>query len=352
MDSRKIQTVGGGTYTVSLPKAWAESHSLEAGATVDLHTHRDGVLVVEAREPDDAIERVRISVDDVEPEPLEQSFRAAYAAGASAVRFEANEGFSDAQRRRIETVARTMTGVTIVDETAEAITVRALLDPTEVSIGQSVRQLSFVALSMHRDAVAGLSTDRGVGLGDRDEQADRLAAMVDRHVCRAVARLDEVDALGQSRPELLDLSRTAHELERIADHAGRIADAATTVEAPAPETVDALEEIAQTAQGVAEDAVRVVVDGADVETARAALRVRDRLRDRTEALERRDFAAGDTDYRLVRVLDSLRRTAEHGGNVAEIGLRAAVRNGKLARPVAGQTDDDDEHVDTATDTSG
>jgi len=351
MDSRKIQTVGGGTYTVSLPKAWAEDHGLEAGSTVDLHTHRDGVLVVEARDPDDAIERVRISVDDVEPEPLEQRFRAAYAAGASAVRFETDTGFTDPQRRRIETVARAMTGVTVAEETAEAITVRTLLDPAEVSIGQSVRQLSFVSLSMHRDAVAGLSTDRGTDLGDRDEQADRLAAMVDRHVGRAVARLDEVDALGQSRPELLDLSRTARELERVADHAERIADAATAVQAPVPETVDALEAIAQTAQGVVEDAVRVVVDGAEVETASAALRARDRVRERAEAVESHHFAAGDTEYHLVRVLDSLRRTAEHGGNVAEIGLRTAVRNGTLAQPLVGQVADDG-HVDTAADTSG
>ncbi|ACV46490.1 MULTISPECIES: phosphate signaling complex PhoU family protein [Halomicrobium] len=327
MDSRKIQTVGGGTYTVSLPKSWAREQSLEAGSVVDLHTHVDGVLVVEARETDDGAGRVEVAVEDQRPVHLEQTLRAAYAAGASTVRFEAAGEFTDAQSRRIQSVTRTMTGVTIDERTAAQITVQSLVDAAEVSIPQSVRQLAFVALSMHRDATAALDGDGGPDIADRDDQADRLAAMVDRHFGRALARLDEVDALGQRRPELLDCWRTACELERVADHAERIATTAAALEAPPAESVDALTDLAQRARTVVEDGVGVVVDRTAAGAARDVLDRRDGVRERATAIERRLVDGADGDYRLVRVLDSLRRTAEHGGNIAEAGLRGAVRRG-------------------------
>jgi phosphate uptake regulator len=50
MDTRKIQTVGGGTYTVSLPKEWAESVDVAAGSVVGLHIHIDDVLVIQPQE--------------------------------------------------------------------------------------------------------------------------------------------------------------------------------------------------------------------------------------------------------------------------------------------------------------
>ena len=352
MESRKIQTVGGGTYTVSLPKTWAEAHDLEAGSTVDLHTHVDGVLVVEAREPEAATGPVRVAVDDEPPVHLERTLRAAYAAGVSAVRFETTDGFDGDQRRRIEAVARTMTGVTVAGESATQVTVRTLLDPGSVSLAQSVRQLTFVALSMHRDATAALSADGGIELADRDEQADRLAAMVDRHFARGLDRLDEIDALGRRRPALFELWTTARQLERVADHAERIAATARGV-ATDDDTVALLDDLAATARGVVEDAVSVIIDDAGVETAREALRARDSVRERATRIERERFDPAATDYRLVRVLDSLRRTAELGGNVAETGLRAAVRCGQLAEPITVDTGTGDgDPLDTVADAGG
>jgi phosphate uptake regulator len=346
MESRKIQTVGGGTYTVSLPKAWADDQGLEAGSVVDVHTHVDGVLVVEARDPADSLDRVAVRVDDQSPAHLERTLRAAYAAGVSTVVFEATGEFTDAQIRRLESTARTLTGVTVGERTPTRVAVQTLVDAGEVSITQSVRQLSFVALSMHRDATAALVADGEPDAVGRDDQADRLAAIVDRHFVRALTRLDEVDALGQGRPELLDCWTTARELERVADHAERITTTAAAVDHPTADAVDALIDLAERARAVVDGAVRGVLDGGEAATARDALEGRDRVRERATAIERRHFEASETDYRLVRILDSISETAEHGGNVAEAALRRAARRDELT----GLTlpDGDEGPVDAAT----
>lgn len=343
METRKIQTVGGGTYTVSLPKEWAESEGCTAGTTVNLHTHIDGLLVIQTPESQTgARNRVALEAGTDDPAEIEQLLRAAYAAGVESVVLEVPDGYTDEQLRAIERVTRNLTGVTVAEETETAVTVQTLLDAGEVSVRQSVRQLQFVALSMHRDAMAaltaGTTSDRW---GDRDEQADRLYAMIDRYFERGLARLDEIDALGLTRSELFSLWVTANELERVADHAERIGTIADQLDGePAGTIVTALDDIARDVRTVVEDAVRVIIDDACVTTARQTLAKRRAVRQRITDLDRQLFESGDADYRLTRALDSLSRTAEHGGNIAEFGLRMAVRDGALADSATG-TDEAD-----------
>jgi phosphate uptake regulator len=335
METRKIQKVGSGTFTVSLPKSWAESEGITTGSVVNLHTHLDGLLVVQTEAHEDSTtERVTLRVDHGDPERLERTVRAAYAAGCRDVTLVAEAGFSDAQRNVLSTVARGLVGVTVAEESDNRVVVRTLLDPNEVSIRQSVRQLVFVTLSMHSDATAALAGETTAeNLTDRDDQADRTFAMIARHVNRGVARLDEVDALGLARPDLFDLYVTARELERVADHAERIATVAASVEAPLdPDVADEIAEVAATARGAVEDAVAAVVDDVDADVALSALETRDQVRESVSALDRRLFEASDADYRVTHALDSLRRTAEHAGNIAETGLRTAIRRGQMAAP--------------------
>lgn len=335
MYTRKVQTVGSGTYTVSLPKDWARSAGIDAGDTVNLHTHIDGTLALQAEEREDETPgrtTMRVGPDDVTS--LERTIRAAYAAGTKEIRLEATDGFTAEQRRVVDRVARTLTGVSVTEESESKLTVRTLLDTEEVSVRQSVRQLAFVALSMHRDATAVLTAGTGSGtVADRNEQVDRLYAMIDRSFARGLARLDEVDSLGLTRPELFELWATTRELERVADHAGGIETAAGRI----ADSIDAsvteeIREIAQRAREVVTDAVDVVLGDSDAETARQALDARDRLREDIGSFERRLDASSADESQLELVLERLRRTAEHGGTVAEYGLRHAIYRGELSEP--------------------
>jgi phosphate uptake regulator len=334
METRKVQEVSGGTFTVSLPREWTEAAGLTAGAVVRLYEHGDGSLVVRAREHEDAPGPGRVveRIDDGDPAHLERLLRATYAAGCEEVTLRSDGGFTGEQRRTVNRVTGNLTGTTVAGESETGLTVRTLLDRTQVSVVRSLRQLTFTALSMHREAAAALTGDAApVDQGARDDQADRLFALIDRQFVRGLARLDEVDALEPSRPELFELWGTAHEVERVADHAERIAAIAVALDEPVSgPPVGDLATIARTVRGIVDDAVRVVVGDASIDTARRTLAARDRVRGVAADLDRRLFEAAGADYRLARVLDSLQRTAEHGGNVAELGLRAAIRRGELA----------------------
>jgi phosphate uptake regulator len=327
METRKIQQVSNGTYTVSLPKEWANAEGVTTGTVVNLHTHIDGVLVIQPPEGGyDSTDRMTLRPADCDPGHLEQLLRAAYAAGPREVCIEFDSGVTATQRQTTRRVVRNLVGVTVTEATDSHVVVRNVLDTTEVSIRQSVRQLQFVALSMHRDATTALLDEAApVGETNRDDRADRLYAMVERHFGRGIERLDEIDALGETRYELLQFHETARELERVADHAERIEEIAAAVDEPMPEPVcEEVDSIARTVRDSVESAVDVVFDGEQIATARQVLETRDRVCDELDDLERRLVDDHDGDYRYTHALYSLRRTVEHATNVAEFGLRTAV----------------------------
>ena len=339
METRKIQSVGGGTYTVSIPKDWAEAQGITTGDRVGLHRHIDGILAIQAPECESSDpSRITVHLGETETNAIEHVLRAAYAVGTKEVRLVNSETFTVEQQRVIDRVARNLTGVSVVEDSETEIRVKTLLDTDEVSVTQTVRQLRFVVLSMHRDATAALTRETDPDqFAERDNQADRLHAMISRSFARGIRRLEEVDALGVPRSELFDLWATTRELERVGDHAGGIGAVSQSLDSTVDQTLIAeTRDIADGAREVVADAVSVVIDDAGVETVQEVLAARDQIRDAVSAFDRR-FSVGSADQlRLDPVLHRLRRTAEHGGNIAEIGLQQAIRSGELTATETGE----------------
>lgn len=325
MERRKVQQVGNSTYTVSLPKEWAQAVDIEAGSEVSLQTHIDDVLVVEPGERPLEDRTVEVTVEDPTPPRIEALVRATYAAGVERARVTAADGFDADAMDAVRRTARNLSGVTIDTASTGVVVLDTLLDSTEVSIRQSVRQLLYVALGAHRDAVDSvLAPDAPATERVRDDHADRMFALVDRHVGRAQDSLGEVDALGLSRPELFACWRSARALERVADHAERIAAVGADVE-PDGAVADRLDALGERTRGLVETSVDTVLDDRDPIAAQAALRERDAVKRAVAAI--REPLVEDGAVQLVRVLDSLERTADLGGNVAEVGLRTALVDG-------------------------
>lgn len=326
METRKIQQVGGGTYTVSLPKEWATAADIEPGAVVALHSHIDGTLVVQTGVEEGDAEPLTLSVDDAGSPSLERTLRAAYAAGIDSLELDLPDGVTEEANRRVDRIARTLTGVTVTESGEDAIQVRSLLDVEEVSITQSVRQLQFAALSAHREATAGLTAPTPQAPSGQGGGTDRIAAMVDHYFQRGLDSLSVMDALGLTRPALFERWVTARELARVADHADRIAGVVDRLEAPVDDELAAdVADLADRSRDLVRDAVALVLDDATFDAAQRLLDERDELVADIRAFDRRLFETDDADYRLTHAVDALRRTAESAGTVAEVGLQSLLR---------------------------
>jgi phosphate uptake regulator len=333
METRKLQKVGGSTYSVSIPKEWATDHRLEAGMPIHLYPHTDGSLVVRSAAQDgEPLSATTVTLSAADADAVARTLRAAYAVGYDTITLVAPEGteLTTDERRAARRLVGTMVGLSVVEETSERITVENLLDPAEVSIRQSVIQLQFTALSMHRaavDRVTRCGTDDAAvtdPLAERDDEADRLYGMLTRHANRSLVDFEEVDALGVRRSELFDAVLVARQLERVADHAvriGSLADRTAVDDGPLAELVP----LADAAREVVETATAAVLDPS-AEGAHEALDRWNRVVDDARALDRVLFErAPPGAYACSRVLSSVVRTADCGGNIARVALRASLR---------------------------
>ena len=330
-ETRKVQLAGGSTYTVSLPKRWADEHGIEAGRQVHLRPNGDGSLVVRAAPPQEAdTETVRAPVEGYSEDDLRETVHALYAVGLNRFVLTAPDGFSTAKRRVITRAATDLVGLEAVAETNARIVFQNLVTANNESVRRSVLQLEYVTIWMHRNAVmavANADTAQAERVIERDDEADRLFGLVTRHFHRALTSMQEIEQLGVDRPTMFDYYTTARQLERVADHAEKMATIARRLDDPsAADSIDELVSLAHQSREIVVDAASVLLGGGSVEQAYAAHTARDELVEAIDSLDRalHDSSAPDT-YLLALALDSVRRTAEYGSNIAEAMIQASVR---------------------------
>jgi phosphate uptake regulator len=331
METRKVQLTGGSTYTVSLPKRWADEHHIEAGRQLSLHPNGDGSLVVRAGPPQgDDETTARVTVDSYTEDNIRRTVQALYAAGLDEFMLTAAGEFSITQRRTITGAATNLVGLEALEETDGRIVFRNLLSSETESVRQSVLQLEYVTIWMHRNAVravADADADRAERVIDRDDEADRLFGLVHRRFQRALTSMQEIEQVDFDRQTMFDYYTTARQLERVADHAEKIATIARRLDDPSGvDAIDELVSLAHQSREIVVDAASVLLGDGTVEQAYTVFTARDALLDAIEPLDRalHDSSAAET-YHLALVVDSVRRTAEYGGNIAEAMIQASVR---------------------------
>lgn len=330
METRKIQKVGGGTYTVSLPAQWATEHNIEAADTAYLYTHSDGSLVVRWNEKEHSdLATTQVVLDDTDPQIAERMLYTAYTAGFKRITLRSSDGLTSEQRRAINSCTRRLTGIEIVEETECYVLIQYLLDTSDVSVRQSLLQLQSVTLSMHEATTAFVAgeTDESNHIINRDDDADGIFWLITRHFNRALLELTELDQLGVTRPQLFEYYTTARQLERIADHVVKIVKCVQqTDHAISKELLPEVSTISADTRHVVEDASDAVVNGTSTDVAHSILdRCEQVIREARQLDQTLVDRSSKDAYVLTRVLDSLIRIAEHGGNIAELHLRTSLR---------------------------
>ncbi|CCQ33577.1 Phosphate regulatory protein [Halorhabdus tiamatea SARL4B] len=263
METRKIQKVGGSTFTVSVPKEWAREEGLETGEAVRLYTHRDGSLIVRGRQTDgDGLESVSLPVTESSVDAVERPIQGAYETGFEQITLRATESFTDEQRRAARTIARRLVGTEVLAADADEIVVRAMLDASAVSVRQSIEQTVSVITTMQetvRESLTG-ETETSGRVGDRMADVTRLVALIRRHYNRSLVAFGELDALGIDRVALSQYHRAADRLEQIATGIIRLDRVIEAVE-PEAEQARTVAELLTARRDALEAATKRVVEG-------------------------------------------------------------------------------------------
>jgi phosphate uptake regulator len=333
METRKLQEVGGGTFTVSIPKEWATDHGFEVGMELHLYTHRDGSILVRSSDADaDCLDEATVDLAGVGTDAIERTVRTAHAAGFETITLHRAGAFSDAERKAVRSTVRDLVGTNILSESDAEITIRHLLDTSSVSVCQSVVQLQYVVASLLRDATESFvdAANTHTGVHDRADEARRSAEMVTRHFSRSLVSHAELDALGVSRPELFAYHAIARRLDTVTDQAVRIASAGERLSDPLPnETATDVRSAADDVASAVDDAVTAVFNGDKTKVREARNRCDDAV-STVEAVEQRLYdgsVSGSVSeaVALSNTLSCLRRTIDCGRLMADTAERDAIR---------------------------
>jgi len=327
METRKVQVTGGSTFTVSLPKTWATENGVSAGSVVEFYPEEDSLLLT----PKGEQERTEGTLDitDLEGEELKRAVVTMYVSGFDIINLETAR-VTAAQRRAIREAAQGLVGLEVIGETSEKVILQDLLDSSELSITNAITRMQLVSLSMLEDAVVALvegDDDLASDVVERDDDVDRLWAMVSR-VFRSVLRdPSTATEVGLPRETCFDYHSSARQLERIADHATKIAELALELGGVPEEPAGALEALREESSDVAETAIEALLEDDTDRATRLANRARDRVDEIDEQAREVDNLVRELDPQQAQLLglvvDSLSRSADYGGNIAESALQKA-----------------------------
>ncbi len=328
METRKVQVTGGSTYTVSLPKGWATDNDVSAGSIVEFHSEDDLLLL----SPKSDAERVEGELDitgmDTDHE-LTRAVMTMYVSGFDVIVLESTR-MSAGQRRIIREATQGLVGLEVIEETSERVVLQDLLDSSELSVHNAITRMRLVSLTMLEDAVEALVTndpELAQDVKERDDDVDRLWYMVSRVFRTVLRNPTAANEIGFPRETVFDFQSSARQLERIADHATKIADLSLEIDDIPERAVDSLQALEAQASEVPEMAMDALLEEDSDRAVEMANEARGQIRAVDDEVRAVDDEIREFDPQLAQVLglvtDSLSRTADYGGNIAESALQKA-----------------------------
>lgn len=225
MDERSVQRTGNSSYTVSIPKEWADANGIDSESTLRV-TASDERLILSA-DPDERVRR-EIDIGLLDTEEVRGALVGMYENGVDEIVLVADQIRTD-QRRTIQETTKTLLGAELLEETGTRVVVESIIERGSLTLQESLNRMRSLALTMLKEALHALGTgdaDLTRGIVERDEEADRLWSFMSRRVRTTLHTSVGAEDRPLDQRRRLNYYETGRQLERIADTATDIARAA------------------------------------------------------------------------------------------------------------------------------
>lgn len=322
---RRVQVTGGGTFLVTLPKEWADRVGVAQGTEVVLIPNESGAMLLVPPGVKDR-NRCTLTLTGKDRVHLGREIIARYIAGYDVIEVIGSR-IGPESRRAVREIAQSLVGVEVLGETQGAVALHCVANVQDFPAPVTVRRILEIAGAMWDDAVTaflGRDEELAQDVEERDGDVDRLVLLVARQFGLLLRDLIVEEEVGLSRFQFLHYHTVADQLERVADHAVKVSRAARALASPLPARwADRIRRAAAASQDVVREAVGAFTERS-VERANAVLAGKGADPGPSDWLHSL-FAEEPTNAPPLTLLhDSLLRCREHGFNIAETALDAAV----------------------------
>jgi len=331
-ERRKVQVSGKSSCMVALPKRWVRELGLEQGSEVTITKLNSSSLLVNAQ-PDTPLGLGREAVIEVtaddQADTIFRKIVSLYVLGFSRIIIESPKGNLSASKKLTlkDMVRRHLIGTEGVAESKDRMTVHVLLGYTELSVENALRKMLLIVNSMGKDAIQALeSGDKALAeaTSERRDEVGRFCLYVVRQLNISLNQGGIPDLRLENR-DTLGYILVARSLERVALHAGNLMTTIGEIDKPLPKPMVAkLSSMSEVACGLVDEALLSLFkrdhEGADAIVEKTKMFIE------KEAEVVRSLNTEDDQhyYTAHSVMDSLRRIAEHGRDIAESVLDMTV----------------------------
>ena len=332
-DFRRVQKTGGDSFVVSLPKSWVTDIGLRAKDPVAVLVQPDSSLLIVPRRDIRTASKSEATLEaaqGLDKDFLLRHFISYYLAGYDIIRVAI--GKSDPGLRGFirEGIRRKLVGVEIIEESSGGILTQCLSGYIDLPLKKALERMAIIAGGMLTDAVSVL---QGGNMGmsgeviERDDEVDRFYHFLLRQLNIAVRDRSVIQEIGlASTRDCLGYRLVVKNVERVADHAASIATEAENLGNLSEQAVKKIHEMTALSKKVFDSSITSLLrlDGKLAEEAIAKSKEVLLMEERVsgEVLAPRMSGAQVASAKLM--LESIRRTAEYGSDIAEIAIDLTV----------------------------
>lgn len=331
METRKIQMTGGSSYIVTLPKEWIVSNSLKKNDTVNITVNEDRTLTLSSAEVPTVRSRNSkiISVDDTDdPESLFRILLGAYMAGFGELDIRSSGMISGKSMDVIERFVQTAIGLEIIEATDQSVTVKDLVDPSEMKLTKSLERMKSLVKNMLSDIFEALRNDDTETLDDiigRDVDVDRLEWLTTRQTKMIQNDAAVAKKMEMSASEAMTFYTLCRIMERIGDHAIILTKNCNKI----MKSKSLSEKMRSELSEMGNDTVRIFTEsmdlfsGKDPGDANRCIRETKKIVEQSKRMNK--FAEGTADELLISltlIAGSMRRVSEYTTDIAELAINS------------------------------
>jgi phosphate uptake regulator len=234
MEIRRVQFTGGSSYIITLPKEWIDAQKVKKNDPLGIEVQIDGTLLITKTIEQEPLQRKKeFHVDAItEPAYLFRLLIGAYISGITTIVITSKERLPPFVRGVVRDFTKMTIGQEVIEETDSVITLKDLLNPSEMPFANTIKRMFVIVKAMHEDAITAIRTGNSSLAADvtaRDNDVDRLHWLIARQTHMILSNVALSKKMGITPGMAVHYFVISRIIERIGDHAERIVDHAQAV---------------------------------------------------------------------------------------------------------------------------
>ncbi|MDW8063298.1 MAG: phosphate uptake regulator PhoU [Candidatus Caldarchaeum sp.] len=190
---RRVQRVGSGTLTVSLPRKWVEKSGLKPGDVVSIVEMSDATLKLETR-PNRSAQHTVLTLDVSkirDRELLTRLIIGAYLQGYEEINVIGGDGISEEVQSAIASTVDMLPGVEIVEQSLRRVVIQSFLDPSKFPVQGIIKRMQVMltmGINTLIEALKDGKKDTLIDIAKMESKVDELYFLCIRQIFHSVKK--------------------------------------------------------------------------------------------------------------------------------------------------------------------